>query len=69
MLVDNIQDAIERIKFLKGIAVDPFCQPYRDKEGNEPTRLQKRFARWVNVKSEFKSQTWEEYKRRKGECI
>lgn len=60
-LVNDIGDALERVKFLKGINVDPFCQPYRDAEGSEPTNEQKAFARWVNHKAEFKSRTWEEY--------
>jgi len=53
---------VERVKFLKGISVDPFAQPYRDSSGTEPTQEQKDFARWVNHKAEFKSRTWEEYR-------
>ncbi len=61
VLVNDIEDAIERVKFLKGIHVDPFCQPYRDKEGTEPRKDQKRFARFVNHKAIFKTTTWEDY--------
>ncbi len=61
VLVKDIDDALERVKFLKGIYVDPFCQPYRDPEGTEPTQEQKWFARWVNHKAVFNSTTWEEY--------
>ncbi len=62
VLVKDIPDAIKRLKFLKGMALDPFAQPYRDKEGNEPTRNQKRLARWCNHKATFKSVWWEDYK-------
>lgn len=61
VLVKDIPDAIERVKFLKGMNINPFAQPYRDREGTEPTDKQKHFARWVNHKAEFYSRTWEEY--------
>lgn len=61
VLVKDIPDAIERVKFLKGMDVDPFAQPYRDPEGTEPTEEQKAFCRWVDMKAEYKSRTWEEY--------
>jgi len=35
VLVKDIEDAIERVKFLKGINVDPFAQPYRDFNDNK----------------------------------
>lgn len=64
VLIKDIQDAIERVRFLKGLDLDPFAQPYRDFSSNaEPTKEQKQFARWVNHKAIFKSTTWEEYKR------
>ena len=62
VLVQEIDDALERVKFLKGIYVYPFCQPYRDKAGTEPTREQKAFARWCNHRAIFRSTTWEDYK-------
>ena len=63
VLVKDVDDAIERIRFLKGMNVDPFCQPYRSKNGKDkPTAEQKALARWVNHKAEFKSRTWESYK-------
>jgi hypothetical protein len=61
VLVKDVDDAIERVKFLKGMDVDPFAQPYLDKQGSLPTERQRKFARWVNHKAEFKSRTWEEY--------
>jgi hypothetical protein len=62
VLVKDVDDAVERIKFLKGLGVDPFAQPYLDKEGTLPTNEQRALARWVNHKAEFKSRTWEEYR-------
>ena len=61
VLVRDVGDAVERVRFLKGMNVDPFAQPYRDKDGTPPTEEQQHFARWVNHKAEFKSRTWEEY--------
>ena len=63
LLVKDVDEALERVKFLKGIYCDPFAQPYRDiKDPKEPTKLQKGFARWVNHKAIFNSVSWEEYK-------
>lgn len=61
VLVKDVEESLERIKFLKGIDVDPFAQPYRDREGIEPTQEQKDLARWCNHKATFKSCTWEDY--------
>lgn len=64
VLVKDIDDAIERIQFLKGLDLDPFAQPYRDFSTNvEPTQEQKDLARWCNHKAIFKTVSWEEYKR------
>ena len=61
-LVKDIPEAIERIKFLKGIYVEPFAQPYRDfKNNTEPLREQKDFARWVNQTAVFNSVAWCDY--------
>lgn len=66
VLVKDVEDALERVEFLRSLKVDPFAQPYRDYNNNiEPTKEQKAFARWVNRKQIFKSCTWEEYKNRK----
>ncbi len=62
-LVQDVDDAVERVKFLKGLNVDPFAQPYIDFTGESvPTPEQRMFARWVNHKAEFKSRTWEDYR-------
>lgn len=61
VLVNNIEDALERVRFLKSMYVTPFVQPYRSPDGKEPTNIQRRFARWVNHKAVFKTVTWEDY--------
>ena len=66
VLVKDVDDAYDRVKFLRSIKVDPFAQPYRDIENKtQPSQEQKDFARWVNHKAIFKSVQWEEYKCRK----
>ena len=67
VLVRDIEDALERIEFLKTLWVDPFAQPYIAPDGTPPTEEQRHFARWVNMKAEFKTQTWQEYRARKME--
>lgn len=67
-LVKDIDDALERVMFLKGMDLDPFAQPYRDFEnGGEPEPLQKDFARWVNRKAIFRKCTWAEYRKHGGQ--
>lgn len=62
VLVKDVNDALDRVMFLKDLGVDPFAQPYRDFENNIlPTKEQKRFARWVNHKALFKTIKWEDY--------
>lgn len=62
LIRDDIQDAMARLRFLKGMAVDPFAQPYLDRKNTPPTQEQKDLARWVNHKATFKSVWWENYK-------
>ena len=63
VLVKEVEKAVEVVRFLKSIYCEPFCQPYRDPQGTEPTQEQKNFARWVNRKPIFMSTTWDEYRR------
>jgi hypothetical protein len=65
VLVKDVEDALERVKFLKSMYVVPFAQPYRGPDGAEPTREQKDFARWCNHKAIYKTCTWEDYQPRK----
>jgi radical SAM superfamily enzyme YgiQ (UPF0313 family) len=61
-LIKNIDEALERIKFLKGLYLDPFAQPYIDfRKSIMPTKEQKNLARWINHKAIFNSVPYEEY--------
>lgn len=62
VLVQDVTEAIQRVKALKGMYVDPFCQPYRDQKGTEPTKEQRRFSRWCNQRAINKTVPWEDYK-------
>lgn len=66
VLIKDIDSALAIIRFLKGMNVDPFAQPYRDRLGTDPTQDQKDLARWCNHKAIFKTCTFEDYKS-KGE--
>lgn len=61
VLIDDLETAIEIVKVVKGLMLDPFGQPYRDKNDIEPTKKNKDFARWINHKAIFKSILWEDY--------
>jgi len=62
-IIKDIDEALERIKFLKGLYLDPFAQPYIDFRNNTvPTKEQKDLARWVNHKAVFNSVEWEDYR-------
>lgn len=66
-LVQDVEEAHQRVLALREMGVEPFAQPYRDFDGGEPTAEQKAFARWVNMKSAFKSCEWSEFKWQKSE--
>lgn len=67
VLVRDIEDALERIEFLRALDVDCFAQPYRDfVSGQEPTQEQKDFARWCNHKAIFRTVPWAKYRGRKA---
>jgi hypothetical protein len=63
VLVKEIECAMERVRFIKGMNLDPFAQPYID-EKTKPTDEQKDFARWVNHRAIFRSVPWEKYRSR-----
>lgn len=69
VLVKDVDSALERVRFLKGIGVDPFAQPFIPLDGTKPSRELRRFARWVNLKQVFKSVSWEDYKNERRERI
>lgn len=63
VLIRDIEDALFRINFLKKLGVTPFAQPYRDfRRRIEPTKEQKRLARWCNIKSIFNTVDFSNYK-------
>ena len=65
MLVKDgqIEDAEKRALQLDYLGCMPFAMPYRDLDSNKPpSEEQRRFARWVNKRSVFKSCTYQEYK-------
>lgn len=65
VLVKDIDDALERVEFLRKLNISPFCQPYRDFENNiQPTQIQKDFARRVNHKAIFNTVPFSEYKKK-----
>lgn len=61
-LIKDIDEALERVKFLKGLYLEPFAQPFIDYQGEHlPTKRQREFARWVNHTAVFNSIAWEDY--------
>lgn len=64
LLVQDIASAERRALALRDAGAEVFAQPYRDFASHiEPTREQRRFARWVNDKAIFKTcQTFGEYR-------
>lgn len=64
VLVQEVEDALARVEFLRALDVDPFAQPYREPGSKEaPPKSQRDFARWVNQKAIFKTVPWPEYNR------
>lgn len=62
-LIQDVDDALERINALRKLGVLPFAQPYRVFDNNvEPTNEQKRLARWCNHRAIFKSVEFKNYK-------
>ena len=61
---DDIEDALQRVEFLKAIKVDPFAQAYRCPLNTLPiTKEQKDFCRWVNHKAIFSTVSYMDYNR------
>ena len=61
-LVNEVDEALERVKFLKGLYLEPFAQPFQDYENTiRPTKRQLDFARWVNHTAVFNSVEWSQY--------
>lgn len=64
LVKQDISEAMEIVKFLKGIGCDPFAQAYKDIENKiKMTQEQKNFCRWVNHKAIFNAVSWEDYRK------
>ncbi len=61
VLIEEIEDALDRIEFCRSLDLQPFAQPYRDKTGKVNSEFA-HLARWCNHKAIFKSIKWEDYK-------
>lgn len=69
VLVQDIENALERVEFLRALGVSPFAQPYRDPGKSDPAPKElRRFARYVNHKAIFKTVPWAEYGRKVVAC-
>ena len=65
MIVEDVEESMDRAKFIKGLYCDPWAQPFRDPKTNkEPTDEQKDFSRWVNFGRIFNKIEWKYYKKR-----
>ena len=62
LIKDELDDALERVRMLKGMGVDPFAQPFIGNDGKPAPKQHRHFARWVNHKATFKSCRWEDYR-------
>lgn len=60
-LIQDVEEAHERILKLDAMGVTPFAQPYIDFDGGEPAQEQKWLARWCNNKTVFKTVPFEKY--------
>lgn len=59
----EIDDAERRVLQLDHHGCQPFAMPYRNLDTNSaPTKEQRKFARWVNMKSVFKTCDYKDYK-------
>lgn len=62
-LVKDAEDALFRINIFRDMQINPFAQPYRDFDNKiNPTKEQRRLARWCNNKSVFYTCKFQDYK-------
>jgi len=61
VLVKDIEDALQRVEFLRTLKAVPFAQPYRDFTTHCVDLTARHFARWVNRRELFMSCTWDQY--------
>jgi hypothetical protein len=69
VLARDLESTLEVLRFLKGMNVDPFVQPYIDEIGTVPPRELRRLARWANLKKLYKSVLWDDYCAERGERL
>lgn len=71
VLAKDVESTLPRLKFLKGMDVDPFVQPYRDTLNTPPSRELRRLARWVDAGGgrAFRSCSWEDWCKFRGDKI
>lgn len=62
VLIKDIDDALDRINFLKQKGCSPFAQPFRNFENNTIDKEAKKLARYVNHKAVFNSVEFNNYK-------
>ena len=60
-LVQDVEEAHDRILKLESMGVTAFAQPYIDFDGGKPTDEQKYLARWCNNKTVFHTVPFSEY--------
>lgn len=66
VLLQNLEDSYYRINLCKELSLDAFAQPYRDFSTNQIIpQWQKDMARYVNLKTLYKSMDFKEYEARK----
>jgi hypothetical protein len=58
---NDVDEALERVRILKGMYVYPFCQPLIGIDGAQPTQMQKYLCEWVNQRVSFRACTFEEF--------
>lgn len=61
LVTEDVEEALERVRFLKGIYVYPFCQPLMKPEGSQPTQGQKYLCEWVNQRVTFRACTFADF--------
>ena len=63
LVTEDVEEALDRAEFLRGLKVDPFAMPFRDINGKPANHESRLFANWVNKKACFKSCSWEEFRK------
>jgi hypothetical protein len=64
VLIDpnDFEGSVERIKFLKGLGLDPYAQPYMPPSGQLPSERDLMLAHYVDDRNVFWKNLWEDYR-------